>query len=130
MRAYEKIAKLLNENDDLYIRGVNNLEDIKKYSIDIFEGQLLELSGGVEEIENNLNVPYSIEENTDSRIIIEYAGSNVSSEWDSMLTDQYHYIAVVKGDIQGDNYHNDGLIMNIDKIVAVFDKNGNEIEYE
>ena len=52
----------------------------------------------------------------------------MSIEFDNMLTGQYKYIAIVTGELQGENFHDDGDICKIDKIIAVIDKNGNKIK--
>lgn len=131
MKLNDKIKEITeNSKDEIFIRGINNLENITKNSIDIFDDYLTELAGGLEAIKNRLDeceTPYTIQEKND-KIIIEYDGSNVTYEFDNMLTEQYEFIAIVTGKSQGENFHADGDICKINKIITVFDKNGNQVE--
>jgi len=127
-RKREMLEEILNEatENGYYLRAVNNIEDIKKDSIEILDAYMIELAGGIEEIENSLQVPYSIETIEDG-IKIEYAGVNALRAYENWLQGQYDYIAVIDAEFQGYNLHQDGEIVKINRIIAVYDKTGNKI---
>lgn len=120
-----------NKYDGYYFRGVNDLADIEKPSIDILDAEQVELSGGREGIENtlmenNLDAWY-YEELTDGSVRITYEGVNALTSYQSWLHDQYDYFCVLDAECIGGNFCGDGDIVEIRKIIAIFDKNGNQM---
>lgn len=114
------------ENKNYYFRGIDNLEDIKKNSIDILNPEMVNLSGGIEGIEdvlmnNNLDSWY-IETLEDNSIKIEYEGVNALENYQSWIHDQYDYIAILEGDCLGENFNGDGAIISVKKVVAIYDR--------
>lgn len=124
--------EIVEQYEGYYFRGVNNLNDIEKNSIDIFDEYLLELSGGQEKIEEKL-----MENNFDSwtaeifdngNLKITYPGVNCTELYIADLQDSYDYLVVIEGDCMGLNYFDDLPVIKIKKIVAIFDKTGNQIK--
>jgi len=127
-RKREMLEEILNEatENGYYLRAVNNIEDIEKNSIEILNTYMIELAGGIEEIENSLQAPFSIEAIEDG-IKIEYAGVNALRAYEDWLQGQYDFIAIIDADFQGYNLHQDGEIVRINRVIAVYDKTGNQI---
>lgn len=115
-----------------YFRGVNRLSDIEKNSIDIFDDYLLSLSGGQEEIEKKLmenNIDsWTVETLETGELKITYPGVNCTESYIADLQDSYDYLAVIEGEFQGWNYFDSLPVVAITKIIAIFDKEGNQIK--
>jgi hypothetical protein len=120
------------EGQNVYFRGVDNLDDIVKPSIDIIDKENVDFVGGKEGIENilmnnNLDSWY-IETLEDESIKITYEGVNALTNYQDWIHDQYDFFAVIKGDCLGDNFMSDGDIVRVNEIIAVFNKEGNCIK--
>lgn len=124
--------EICEEYQGYYFRCVNRLSDIEKNSIDIFDDYLLNLSGGQEEIEKKLmenNIDsWTVETLKTGELKITYPGVNCTESYIADLQDSYDYLAVIEGEFQGWNYFDSLPVVAITKVIAIFDKEGNQIK--
>lgn len=123
--------EIAEKYEGFYFRGINDLNDIEKPSIDILDPEMVELSGGQEGIEqtlmdNNLETWY-YETLEDGSVKLTYEGVNALTSYQAWIHDQYDFLAVLDADCLGGNLMDDGDIVRVNNIIAVFDKNGNQI---
>ena len=154
VKKWNNISEKWEGQENIGFRAVNNLEDITKSSIDIFEKEDIIQAGNAygftydedyneipyEEVkekvfekiqetyqENNLDVKY---EKIKDGFKFTYPGVNTTERFDSELQGSYKYFVVLEGDTEGYNYYDDTPVKSITDIKAVYDSNGNEVKID
>lgn len=149
---WDNLAKKWEDQENIGFRAVNNLEDIKKPSIDIFgKDEIIEIGNingftydedynevPYEEVKekvldklletyqnNNLDVEY---EETEEGYKFTYPGVNTTVSFDPNLQGSYEYLVVLEGETQGFNYFDETPVKSVDQIKAIYDSNGNEVK--
>ena len=150
---WNKISDQWEGKENISFRAVNDLEDITKPSIDIFNQNLIEEAGNaygltydedyneipynevkekvLEKLleqyqENGLDVEY--EELEDGSIKFTYPGVNTTNKFDSDVQASYKYFVVLEGEFEGLNYFDALPVISVTDIKAIYDAEGNKIK--
>lgn len=152
IKKWQEISDKWEGQENIGFRAVQNLENIMKPSIDIFDENQIREAGNAygltydedynelpyEELkekvlekilekyqENGLDVTY--EEMEDGSIKFTYPGVNTTESFNADLQGSYNYFVVLKGNTVGYNYFDDTPVKSVTDIKAIYDSNGNEI---